>query len=1084
MKISTTIQNLLCVSVLFFFSQNMYSQTTWELLNPKPSINYGLDIHFVSSNVGYIINSNELLETLDAGISWQKKRNINSGNNFNFYNTIGFIVGNNGYVLKSSDSGNSWLQISTGFSGNFNTVNILNETEIIISSSNSIIKSSDGGITWTSKSIPNSAVNKTFFVTSLIGHAACNSGKMLKTIDGGVTWYVTQSSTTSDLFTVYFINQNIGFYTIRHNDMYKTIDGGETWVEVNGISDAIYAFSFVNENVGYVTGDHGVIFKTIDGGNTWQWASFQNGRYYGTAMFGIHFLDSNVGFATGARGRIIKTTDGGKTWTQNSPTYNDINQLEFVTPNIAVARVGSEYFKTLNSGVNWNFVGTPKHYQYSSGSDFINENIGYSIGGGVIGDVFKTTDGGNSWNKLEITVDGGLSSISFINENTGFISGGYNRAVTFKTINGGTSWQQIGTFRFGQIQFLNENVGYARNSGDLYNRIYKTTDGGTTWATTEIEQDINRLDFLDENNGYFVGDNSTMYKTKNGGVTWEKLTVPYGYYTNVKFYSKNVGYITSDYGEMYKTSNGGISWEYLTTISSYGQPSNCISIIDKNIYVTGGNGKILKSEISYDPISILLNPVLNSSNKGATLTGNVASNEGLIQNIRFEFGTNYALGNVINTIPNDVSLNSSLDVSTILQNLSPNTTYYYKLMVTYNNIEYSSQILSFTTLPDFELTMYDMYSSYSNMAEVSGNIKSNENEISGIEFQYGTKSDFSEFNTLPNTALVSGNTNQNITSNILNLIPETTYYIRIKAVHNGITIYSAVKSFKTAPKFAISVYNPSIIGNNATLSAYIYAFSENITNIVFEYGTLNYENNVSTNINQIAVYSSSYVSATINNLDPSLTYYFRIKALNGTEVIYSKEGLFNTSGNIIMVSSPTIDATTFITLSGLINASGKYLTNIQFEYGLTDSYGSIINGLPNSVFGYGTNTITATLTNLLPNQTYYYRLTATNNGNIVYSSKYKFTTGTLNIDDFNIDKTKIILYPNPTSDEVNIIINEFKNVASITLIDLIGKVLMSQDNPNQKNNFKIDLSNKSKGTYIVKVLFTDNTAISKKLILE
>lgn len=1085
MSISTTFKNLLFVFAFFCFSLHINSQTNWELLNPKPSSNNGLDIRFVSSSNGYIINSNEILETLDAGISWRKKQNINSGNDLNFYNTLGFIVGNNGLVLKSINGGTSWSQISTGFSDNFNTVNIINETDIIISSSNSIIKSSDGGLTWTNKTIPNSTVNKTFFVTPLIGHAACNNGTILKTIDGGVNWYVTQSSNSfpSNLLMVYFINQNIGFYTKEHSDMYKTIDGGETWSKVNGISDAIYALSFVNESIGYATGEYGVLFKTIDGGTTWQWAGFQNGRYGGTNMYGIHFLDSNVGFATGARGRIIKTIDGGKTWTQNSPTYNDINKIHFFDSGIGYAQVRSDYFKTVNSGENWALISTANHFSYCSNSYFVNENIGYSIGDGTTsasGDVFKTTNGGTTWNKLGIEVDEGLSSVFFIDENIGFISGGFNRKKTLKTIDGGTSWKEVITQEFGQIQFLNNQIGYANRIGYSGGRIYKTVDGGTTWTINiDVDQNIKSIHFLDENNGYFIGDNSLMYKTKNGGITWEKLTIPYGYYTNLKFYSKNVGYIITEYGQMYKTINGGISWENLTGITA-----NTLSFVDKTIYAAGTNGKILKSTISFNPISVLANPALNLSNKGAILSGNVASNEGLIQNIRFEYGTNYALTNIINTNPNSVPLNSSLNISTDLTNLRPNTTYFYKLVATYNNIDYSSQTLSFTTLPDFVVSINDIYTYSSNTAEVSGNIKSNENEISNIEFQYGTKADFTEFSISPLNTLVAGNTNQNITSNLSNLIPETTYYLRIKALHKGLNIYSTVKSFKTKPEYTINLYGSNISGNNATLSAYITSYNKNITNIVFEYGTINYENSISTVINQIPLNTANTVSATITNLDPNLTYYYRIKALNGTDIIYSKGNVFNTSGNVIMVSNPTMEMNSAINFVGLINGNGKYLTNIQFEYGLTDSYGSTINGSPNYTFGYETSTITATATNLLPNKTYFYRLIATDNGNKLYSSKYQFTTSTLNINDFDIDNNKIILYPNPTNDEVNITTNGIKNVVSVTLIDITGKVLMVQDNPNQKNNFKIIVSNQAKGTYIVKVLFSDNTISSQKLLLK
>ncbi|WP_264563945.1 YCF48-related protein [Flavobacterium sp. N3904] len=1083
----------LLIAVLLSCISRMYSQNTWELLNPKPSYKTGKEIHFTTGTTGYIINENELLETTNSGISWQKKQDITSANDLKFNQNIGYIVGNNGYILKSIDSGVTWLQVTTGFNFDFNTVNIINENDIIISSPYALIKSTDGGITWISKNIPNVSVNKTFFLTAMIGHAACKEGTMLKTIDGGENWYITQSTNTfpSDLFTVYFINQNIGFYTKQHNDMFKTIDGGETWTKVNGVSDAIYAFSFVSENIGYATGEYGVIFKTIDGGNTWNWASPQNGRYYNYTIYGIHFLDNNIGYATGARGIILKTSDGGNSWNQNSPTYNDINQLQFLDKNIGYARVGNQLYKTTDSGTNWINIGFLNLGQsvFAGVFKFINENLGYWTTAGTYGgQVYKTTDGGitwvvlnNGWNLIEE----GITAISFLDENNGFISGGFNTRKTLKTIDGGGTWQQVLNEKFGQIQFINSLVGYAHRIGYSGGRMYKTIDGGNTWnINVDVDENINRFDFLDENNGYFVGDNSLMYKTKNGGVTWEKLKVPYGYFTFVKFYSKNVGYIFDDYGQLYKTINGGISWKNLTRIDSYGSSSNSISIVEKNIYVGSSNGKILKSTISFDPISIIANPVLNASNNSATLTGSVASNEGLIENIKFEYSTYFAFENNINTNPNSVPFDTSLDFSTTIDNLNPNTTYYYRLKGTYNNIEYTSEEMSFTTLADYVITMNDVYNYSSNTAELTGSITSNKNEISNIEFQYGENEDFSKFSVLSNNTIIAPKATSNVVSNLINLKPETKYYVRMKAVQNGIEIFSSVKSFTTKSEYSISLYNPSINGNNATLSAYIYAYSKDINNIVFEYGSINYENSVATSPNTILYNSSGYVTTTIQNLDPNTNYYYRLKALNGTNIIYSKEGVFNTSGEIILTSSAVKNNNASANLTGLINGYGRYITNIQFEYGITENYGSTLNGTPNYAYGYGTNITTATINDLLPNQIYYYRLKAINNGTFLYSDKFQFNSGILNTSEEIINDSRILLYPNPAQNEVTItLLNEFKNVKRIMVIDILGKVIYSQVNPDLKNNFKINLSNHSKGIYFVKFSFEDNKEITKKLIL-
>ncbi|WP_159023113.1 hypothetical protein [Formosa sp. L2A11] len=104
---------------------------------------------------------------------------------------------------------------------------------------------------------------------------------------------------------------------------------------------------------------------------------------------------------------------------------------------------------------------------------------------------------------------------------------------------------------------------------------------------------------------------------------------------------------------------------------------------------------------------------------------------------------------------------------------------------------------------------------------------------------------------------------------------------------------------------------------------------------MFEYGTINYENSISTNPSQVNANGSNYVSATITNLDINSNYYYRLKAIHNGQSIYSEERVFNFSGDIIIVSG-TIEETqsNSLELKGLINSYGAYLTNIHFDMGL------------------------------------------------------------------------------------------------------------------------------------------------------
>lgn len=625
----------LLFTLFFITSLFSFSQTSWELLNPRPSYQTGLDIHFLSDEHGYIITKNEILETTDAGTTWQLKQTFSdfdlSITDFAFSDTLGFIISINGVVLKTVDSGNTWTKIDIGL-GSYdyqmlNTVNIVDGV-IIISSVHKLYKSFDGGVTWQYLDITNEKerVTTTFFTSANIGHAACNSGTILKTIDGGLNWYSTEkkSRSSSNFTKIYFFNENIGYASQEHSTLLKTEDGGESWsFSASFRGNSIYSMTFINENIGYIGGENGSLYKTIDGGDNWEQISSQISRGDFEDIYGLCFLDENIGYAVGSRGRIYKTIDGGDSWTQYSVTYFGISQIDFPTSKIGYALVGNEIFKTKDAGRNWKSLGPPIKNEETNSFVFLNKKIGYAIVGGDIDNsssskyVYKTSNGGITWtptnngdpvarsadrsiNDISIVRSFDLRNIDFINKKTGFA--GADENLMFQTNDGGKSWSKLSDVSFYKMQFISEKVGYAIER--LRKVIHKTTDGGKTWKVSfEAIDVIKDFHFINADNGYLVGDDGLIFKTQDGGTNWEKLNIPYENYEIVEFITKDIGYVVAD-RIIYKTTDGGKTWKESFEVNTI----NDICFTKNKVYAAGTYGKILSSNLSSHKKKITKNP--------------------------------------------------------------------------------------------------------------------------------------------------------------------------------------------------------------------------------------------------------------------------------------------------------------------------------------------------------------------------------------------------------------------------------------------------------------------------------------------
>lgn len=87
---------------------------------------------------------------------------------------------------------------------------------------------------------------------------------------------------------------------------------------------------------------------------------------------------------------------------------------------------------------------------------------------------------------------GTFPSISVVDQNTAWIAGGSNVPVIYKTTNGGTTWATVPTTGITLDLFcvwgIDANTAYVGDGGAAGGaggnaKFYKTTDGGTTWTT-------------------------------------------------------------------------------------------------------------------------------------------------------------------------------------------------------------------------------------------------------------------------------------------------------------------------------------------------------------------------------------------------------------------------------------------------------------------------------------------------------------------------------------------------------------------------------------------------------------------------
>ncbi|HRG60089.1 MAG TPA: YCF48-related protein [Bacteroidia bacterium] len=309
-----------------------------------------------------------------------------------------------------------------------------------------------------------------------------------------------------------------------------------------------------------------VLYSNLNFAQNFQPFNWQFPQYGSHAINCTRWITGQKFIAVGDAGAMLLSNDDGATWQRIEPFTAQKFRSVFIKDSLTFFAVAShdnglgELYKTTDGGNNWvNLYNVPN--RSFRDIHFPNDSIGYIVGYPSF--VAKTTDYGDTWQDISSIgiLSGTLTSVSFLNSDTGFVGKTTTTAAMFKTENGGLTWSQV--FGYGgqacyTIKFLNDTLGYA---GAYNSRIFRTTNGGATWAqqtTFQTNEEVTAIDFADSTHGVAVT-NSYVYRTSNG-INWSGPFVGGPNFISAAF-SPNGSLVLGDsYGGLRTASNFGTSY--------------------------------------------------------------------------------------------------------------------------------------------------------------------------------------------------------------------------------------------------------------------------------------------------------------------------------------------------------------------------------------------------------------------------------------------------------------------------------------------------------------------------------------------